>query len=424
MATNTYVALDKKTVASAVTSVTFTSIPSTYTDLVIVISASASTAANSFIRFNGDATSGNYSATRMYGNGSTATSSNYSTETFSYIGDLNTTLATTILNIQNYANTTTFKSFFSQDSLANSGTGAWAGLWDKSPIAAITSIEIGATSGTLSVGSTVSLYGILAEGISPAPKATGGAIYSDSTYYYHSFASTGVFTPLQSLSVDYLIAAGGGGAGGAGSTWSGGGGGGGGQVRTGSSSVTATNYSITVGGGGPGGVAGTNGSTGTTSVFNSITSSAGLGGVAVNGPGNNGGNSGGGFTGGTGAGSTSPGYGGGGGGGSSANGINASGTVAGIGGAGTSSTWQGLTSAIGGGGGGGLYGGTTSTTQGLGVDGGANGNAWINGNGSNGNNAAVNRSGGGGGAGGGDAGSTFNGGAGGSGIVIIRYLKA
>ena len=40
MATNTYVALDKVTTSGSATSVTFSSIPSTYTDLVIVVNGS------------------------------------------------------------------------------------------------------------------------------------------------------------------------------------------------------------------------------------------------------------------------------------------------------------------------------------------------------------------------------------------------
>jgi hypothetical protein len=246
MPTNTYVALDKKTLTSTVQSVTFTSIPSTYTDLVLVVTASTNTAVNSFIRINGDNTA-NYSATRLYGNGTTASSSRYNTETFSYTGDLNTSIGTTILHFQNYANATTVKSFLSQDTLATSGGGLWSGVWRKTPLAAITEVEVGATSGgLLQIGSTFSLYGIKAQ---PAYtiKATGGNIsYGADGYVYHSFLSDGNFIPSQSLSCDVLVVAGGGGAGYGANA----GGGGAGGYLQGTMNLTATTYPVVIGNGG------------------------------------------------------------------------------------------------------------------------------------------------------------------------------
>jgi hypothetical protein len=162
MPTITYTPIARQVLASATGTVTFSSIPGTYTDLVVVIAAAGSSYVNSGIRFNGD-TATNYSATRLYGNGTTASSSKYNTETFSYINDLTTSACTTILHIQNYANTTTNKTFLSRDSAAAGGLGAWAGLWRKTPLAAITSIDLLAlSSATFTVGSTFTLYGIKA----------------------------------------------------------------------------------------------------------------------------------------------------------------------------------------------------------------------------------------------------------------------
>jgi MSHA biogenesis protein MshQ len=109
--------------------------------------------------------------------------------------------------------------------------------------------------GNWTTGTTFSLYGIRREGVSPAPKATGGVISSDSTYYYHTFPATGVFTPSQSLTCDYFVVAGGGGAGATvGGGWAGGGGGAGGyRTFTGVSFASGTAYTATVGAGGTGG---------------------------------------------------------------------------------------------------------------------------------------------------------------------------
>jgi hypothetical protein len=126
--------------------------------------------------------------------------------------------------------------------------------------------------------STFYLYGVAALGTTPAivPYATGGdTIMTDGTYWYHTFVSSGTFTPAKALSCDYLVVAGGGGGGD-----SIGGGGGGGGMRTGSafSVASGTGYTVTIGAGGAGGVepggphVGTQGSD---SVFSTITSTGG-----------------------------------------------------------------------------------------------------------------------------------------------------
>jgi hypothetical protein len=52
--------------------------------------------------------------------------------------------------------------------------------------------------------STFYLYGVAALGTTPAivPYATGGdTIMTDGTYWYHTFVSSGTFTPAKALSV-------------------------------------------------------------------------------------------------------------------------------------------------------------------------------------------------------------------------------
>jgi hypothetical protein len=56
-------------------------------------------------------------------------------------------------------------------------------------------------------------------------KATGGTVVVYDGYYYHSFTSSGTFTPLQNITCDILIVAGGG-SGGFGNGGGGGGAGG------------------------------------------------------------------------------------------------------------------------------------------------------------------------------------------------------
>ncbi len=78
MATNTYVALDTKTLTSNATSVVFTSINQGYTDLILVCNSGQVTADTSYnLRVgtsNSIDTGNNYSDTALNGNGSTASS--------------------------------------------------------------------------------------------------------------------------------------------------------------------------------------------------------------------------------------------------------------------------------------------------------------------------------------------------------------
>jgi hypothetical protein len=164
---NTYEAIATQTLGSAAASVTFSSIPSTYTDLVLVCNfeTSSNAIAGVYIQFNGD-TSTNYSSTNLIGNGSTAESSRASSSSFFRIsgygtGTANTLTNVAIVNIMNYANSTTYKTTISRSAIASLGTGANVGLWRATP-SAITSLTLTGESQNLSTGSTFTLYGILA----------------------------------------------------------------------------------------------------------------------------------------------------------------------------------------------------------------------------------------------------------------------
>jgi hypothetical protein len=438
MPTNTYVALDKVTVGTATAAVTFSSISSAYTDLVVVAANLVATSGNPNVglTFNGD-TASNYSATILEGTGSSAQSARKTNTTLIVEGNNvslgGTNPSTIIYNIMNYSNTTTYKTALLRNSELSTtypGTGATVGLWRST--AAITSVTLTIGSGNFAVGSTFSLYGISTVG-DATPKATGGDVTSDATYWYHAFTMSGNFIPNQTLSCDYLILAGGGGGG----SEEGGGGGAGGFRTFASQSLTAQTYQVLVGGGGTGGVAtGTRGTSGTNSTFNSASSTGGGGGGTNStksglsgGSGGGTGNSSGGTGGAGNAGSYSPveGFAGGtnssfrcgsGGGGASAVGTSpASSSSAGVGGAGTASSLSGTSITYAGGGGGGQE-----------VIGNAGGAGGAGGGGTGGSSLARSQAGTtnlGGGGGGGASSSTgvVSGANGGSGIVIVRYAK-
>jgi hypothetical protein len=159
---STYTPIATNTLGSTTASITFSSITGTYTDLVVVCSNLKYVTGDddAFVRFNGD-TGTNYSWTQLNGNGSTAsTNRGSSTSGIRSINGMSTTnIGTTIINVQNYSNTTTNKTTLSRHS--TNFAGAFVGLWrNTAAINSITIINLG--SGGFATGSTFTLYGIKA----------------------------------------------------------------------------------------------------------------------------------------------------------------------------------------------------------------------------------------------------------------------
>lgn len=461
---DTYTLLQKVVVGAAgASSVSFTNIPQSYTDLKIVLSTRSTDgviADNMQISMNGSSTgfTGRYVFTSAV---SSPTSGTDTTPAGAYNGASATgsTFSNVEVYVPNY--TANQNKSFSVDSVAENNAATAnlyidAKLWSNT--AAITSVTFAPTAGSFVQHSSFYLYGVAKLGVTPtsAPKATGGDIIrTDGTYWYHTFLSSGTFTPKTSLTADYLVVAGGGGGGGF-QEWGGGGGAGGVRCTVGATggggslesalSLTAQAYTVTIGAGGAGKTTRGAGNNGSNSVFGSITATGGGGGgglnaarTAIESPAS-GGSGGGGevkSTGVTGsnsgaAGTSNQGYAGGngytsatvynyskggGGGGAGAAGQNGEqGTAstspsspAGNGGNGVATSISGSSVTYGGGGGAGAYFSTITSTGGSG--GGGNG-----GNSStNGQNGTANTGGGGG------ANGTSSTGAGGSGIVIVRY---
>ena len=111
----TYDQIFTTTLTTAVASVTISSIPSAYTDLVMVFNGSASATDSLYTRFNGD-TATNYSSTVLYGNGTTALSDKRLSFNAAIIfdGGSTTTQHNNILHLMNYSNTTTYKTGISR----------------------------------------------------------------------------------------------------------------------------------------------------------------------------------------------------------------------------------------------------------------------------------------------------------------------
>jgi hypothetical protein len=428
-------------------SIDFTNIPQTYTDLKIVYSARDSAAYGTLrVAYNNDGTVGNYAYRQFYREATTVVGDSQNELFFGNVAK-NTYTASTFgtgdVYIANYASSSLSKPTLGDAASQTNGTTAIVGnfLGNYAPTTAITRVTLSLFSGSnFTEFSSATLYGITAYvEAGTGSKATGGTVTTASGYTYHTFFSSGMFTPTASITgAEVLVVAGGGGTSGSVD----GGGGAGGLVYASSQSFTSgTGYSAIVGAGGAGGVPGVQkGNNGTNSVFAAGT--VAIGGGSGNGSlGSNSGGSGGGQgapgsssvgsgTSGQGnnGGATGGAYGGGGGGAGAAGGTGGTGSRGGDGGVGLStySAWGAATGTgenvggtyyYAGGGGGGAWNGVAA--NGIGGQGGLGGGG--QGGGSNttlpipyGTNGMAFT----GGGAGGDNGYVFSGG---SGIIIIRY---
>ena len=165
----TYEPIATQTLSSTTSSITFSSISQSYTDLVLVVNnlkhsyAGSTVVRDDFLQFNGD-TAGNYSLTMLYGDGSSAATlrgSGQSAIVSDYAMASAAVGSTSIININNYSNSTTHKTILQRCNNVVDRTSVKVNLWRNT--AAITSIKIGPSgSYTMAAGSTFTLYGIAA----------------------------------------------------------------------------------------------------------------------------------------------------------------------------------------------------------------------------------------------------------------------
>jgi hypothetical protein len=159
----TYTALATVTLTSSASSVTFSSIPATYRDLVVVVLALGSTTIEGRFRFNGD-TGNNYNFVNMAGDGTNTSSANQANRASGVVSSLAKATTTArlqmSLSIQDYSATDKHKTVISRADAAGTGTEAFTNRWANT--AAITSVQILTDTGNWASGSTFALYGVIA----------------------------------------------------------------------------------------------------------------------------------------------------------------------------------------------------------------------------------------------------------------------
>lgn len=163
----TYTLISSNVLTSSAASVTFSSIPATYTDLVLRISARNDGGGNlTYIQFNSD-TANNYSKTNIYGTGSVAGSDPSGASSYVYAmvnqsSQTASTFSSSELYIPSYqvSQNKPMSQFGATENNATAATMvAAAQLWRNT--AAITSINLSAGGGFNFVsGSSFYLYGI------------------------------------------------------------------------------------------------------------------------------------------------------------------------------------------------------------------------------------------------------------------------
>ena len=164
--TATYDSIATTTLGSAASTITFSSIPNTFTDLRLVFVGTTTTSTNFTLRFNNDSSS-NYSWTWLGGNGTSAQSGRFTSQTEFYPNaSVQTTPQFHTVDVFSYAGSTN-KTALSEESADKNGSGwvdRFAILWRNT--SAINRIDIIAQYGstnTYAAGTTATLYGIKAE---------------------------------------------------------------------------------------------------------------------------------------------------------------------------------------------------------------------------------------------------------------------
>jgi hypothetical protein len=161
----TYEPIATTTLGSTAASVIFSSISGSYTDLVVITNTGNGSAFSTlYLQVgNGSADTGsNYSTTFMYGTGSSTISSRTSGTTQILASATNNALdGNGSIFLQNYSNTTTYKTVLSRGNTSDGIAVAYVGLWRST--SAINYIKLTDQNGhNFSIGSTFTLYGIAA----------------------------------------------------------------------------------------------------------------------------------------------------------------------------------------------------------------------------------------------------------------------
>jgi hypothetical protein len=161
--TNSYESIATFTGSGTPTSITFSSIPSTYKHLQLRVFANVSSIDYSHVRFNGD-TGSNYFAHDLFGNGSSAGAQAFTGQNNivgTYTPSTASTYSAAVFDILDYQNTNKNKTVRFLSGYDANGSGYvffGSGAWNNT--AAINSLTYYMDSATFAANSSFALYGI------------------------------------------------------------------------------------------------------------------------------------------------------------------------------------------------------------------------------------------------------------------------
>ena len=161
---STYEPIATQTLGSSSSTITFSSIPATYTDLRLVLVGTGSTTLNVWLTFNNDSSS-LYSSTHLVGDGSSALSSRQTSGTFIRLNAnnaFNTLPAMITYDVFSYAGST-FKTLLGSVSADTNGGAATYVTRQVSlyrSTTAISRLDFNTSTGTFESGTIATLYGI------------------------------------------------------------------------------------------------------------------------------------------------------------------------------------------------------------------------------------------------------------------------
>lgn len=163
--TTQYFALANVTITTPQSTLTFGSIPSSYRDLRLVVSAKHTNASRyTTFRVNGD-TGSTYGAMQMFGDGSTNQGASYSASTRFVLNnnyfESSSSFAIGVIDFLDYAATDKHKNLLWRSGLASTVVNTACGRWAS--LSAITSVVLDSTDGgsnTFAAGTTFTLYGV------------------------------------------------------------------------------------------------------------------------------------------------------------------------------------------------------------------------------------------------------------------------
>jgi len=158
----TYDAIATQTLASSASSIIFSSIPSTYTDLRLTFSGARTGTGAYWVRFNNDS-SVLYSQTVLYGDGASVSAggqNNADLLEFSFFTTFNTIPIFTSIDLFSYSGSTnkTVLMDLAKDNNGSGYVGKYACLYRST--SAINRIDLIAPTNNFAIGCTATLYGI------------------------------------------------------------------------------------------------------------------------------------------------------------------------------------------------------------------------------------------------------------------------